>query len=295
MNSEFVCERELASQPAIWRKTSEFLNSVSHLLPKKGEKLAIAGCGTSWFMAQSCAGFREEAGGGESDAYAGSEFNHGRTYDKLIVISRSGTTSEVVDLLKKSKIPSLVITGVEGSPVTKFATESIIMEYADEKSLIQTRWATAVLGLLRAHDGLDLMKAANDAEIALKSDLGDLVNVEQITFLGRGWTNGLAQEAGLKTREAAQFWSEAYPALDYRHGPISISQKGRAVWMFGEIDSQLESDILATGALLEKSSLDPMAHLIRAQRLAIEIAKGKGLDPDNPRALGRSVILHPAV
>ena len=55
-------------------------------------------------MAQSYAGFREEAGGGESDAYAGSEFNHGRTYDKLIVISRSGTTSEVVDLLKKSKI-----------------------------------------------------------------------------------------------------------------------------------------------------------------------------------------------
>lgn len=245
-------------------------------------------------MAQSYAGFREEAGCGESDAYAGSEFNHDRKYDKLIVISRSGTTSEVVDLLKKSKIPSLVITGVEGSPVTKFATESIIMEYADEKSLIQTRWATAVLGLLRAHDGLDLMKAASDAEIALESDLGDLVNVEQITFLGRGWTIGLAQEAGLKTREAAQFWSEAYPALDYRHGPISISQKGRAVWMFGEIDSQLESDILATGALLEKSSLDPMAHLIRAQRLAIEIAKGKGLDPDNPRGLGRSVILHPA-
>lgn len=156
-------------------------------------------------MAQSYAGFREEAGGGESDAYAGSEFNHGRTYDKLIVISRSGTTSEVVDLLKKSKIPSLVITGVEGSPVTKFATESIIMEYADEKSLIQTRWATAVLGLLRAHDGLDLMKAANDAEIALKSDLGDLVNVEQITFLGRGWTNGLAQEAGLKLERQPNF------------------------------------------------------------------------------------------
>ena len=295
MSSEYICERELASQPAIWRQTSEFLNSVSHLLPKKGEKLAIAGCGTSWFMAQSYVGFREEAGCGESDAYAGSEFNHDRKYDKLIVISRSGTTSEVVDLLKKSKIPSLVITGVEGSPVTKFATESIIMEYADEKSLIQTRWATAVLGLLRAHDGLDLMKAASDAEIALESDLGDLVNVEQITFLGRGWTIGLAQEAGLKTREAAQFWSEAYPALDYRHGPISISQKGRAVWMFGEIDSQLESDILATGALLEKSSLDPMAHLIRAQRLAIEIAKGKGLDPDNPRGLGRSVILHPAM
>ena len=165
-------------------------------------------------------------------------------------------------------------------------------DFADEVSVVQTRWATAALGLLRAHNGFDLAAAANDAQIAIDSDLGDLPKVEQISFLGSGWTIALAQEAGLKTREAAQFWSEAYPQFDYRHGPMSIAQKGRAVWCFGKLDPKLEQEILATGALLEKSSLDPMAHLIRAQRVAIEIAKLKGLDPDHPRGLSRSIILN---
>jgi len=61
--------------------------------------------------------------------------------------------------------------------------------------------------------------------------------------------------------------------------------------MFGEMDSELKSEILATGATLEISDLAPMAHLIRAQGVAIEIAQLKGFDPDNPRNLSRSVIL----
>jgi|GEM_PF-1873669 len=288
----YLCETELATQADIWRQTATFLPSVAHLLPKHGAKVAAVGCGSSWFMSQGYAAVRETAGNGETDFYAGSEFNYGRKYDHIVIISRSGTTTEVIEILKKTKTPTTVITAVAGSPVTELATHSIIMDFADEESVVQTRWATAALGLLRAHNSFDLAGAANDAEAAIASDLGDLPKVEQITFLGHGWTIALAQEAGLKTREAAQFWSEAYPQLDYRHGPMSIAQAGRAVWVFGEIDPKLEKEIIATGALLEKSSLDPMAHLIRAQRVAIEIAKLKGLDPDHPRGLSRSVILN---
>jgi glucosamine 6-phosphate synthetase-like amidotransferase/phosphosugar isomerase protein len=39
------------------------------------------------------------------------------------------------------------------------------------------------------------------------------------------------------------------------------------------------------------SALDPMAELIRAQRLAVAIGIARGLDPDKPRNLSRSVIL----
>jgi len=289
--TKYICETELASQPDVWRQTARLLPSVLGKLPKHGARVAAVGCGTSWFMAQGYAGFREAAGNGETDFYAGSEFNYGRKYDHILLISRSGTTTEIIDLLERVKVPTTVITGVADSPAAKLATNALVMEFADEESVVQTRWATSVLGLLRAHNGFDLMAAADDAEIAVTSDLGDLVNVNQITFLGHGWTNALAQEAGLKTREAAQFWSEAYPQLDYRHGPFAIAEKGRAVWMFGEIDPDLKKEILATGATLETSTLDPMAHLIRAQRVAIAIAKLKGLDPDHPRGLSRSVIL----
>jgi fructoselysine-6-P-deglycase FrlB-like protein len=288
---ETHADREIASQPQIWRQVADFAASVEEMMPLKGEKVAFVGCGSSWFMSQAIAGLWEAAGMGEADFYTSSEFLYQRKYDRVVAISRSGTTSETIGFLTQVKIPSVVLTAVHGSPVTEKATKSIIMDFADEQSVLQTRWATAALGLFRAHLGTDLNKLANDAEIALASDLGELVSMEQITFLGRGWTIGLAHEGALKTRESSQFWAEAYPAMDYRHGPLSVSEPGRAVWVFGEIDDELIADINRTGALLEMSTLDPMAHLIRAQRTAIAIAKKKGMNPDYPRNLSRSIIL----
>lgn len=290
--AETHADREIASQPQIWAKVVDFAPLVLNLLPKKGERVAVVGCGSSWFMSMCYASLREAAGHGQTDAYAGSEMNYARSYDRVVAITRSGTTSEIVELLSKLSIPSVAITAVFDSPVSNYATKTIVMDFADEESVLQTRWATAALGLLRMHLGFDLSSIIKDAEAALSSDLGDLVNVDQISFLGRGWTIGLAHEAALKTRESSQFWAEAYPALDYRHGPLSISQPGRAVWVFGEIPQDLVKDIQSTGALLEMSSLDPVAHLIKAQRVAIAIAKKRGYDADNPRGLSRSIILN---
>jgi fructoselysine-6-P-deglycase FrlB-like protein len=289
---ETHADREIASQPQIWRQVADFASSVGEMMPMKGERVAFVGCGSSWFMSQAIAGLWEAAGMGEADFYTPSEFLYQRKYERVVAISRSGTTSETIDFLAQVKIPSVVLTAVHGSPVTAKATKSIIMDFADEQSVLQTRWATAALGLFRAHLGTDLNKLANDAEVALASDLGELVNMEQITFLGRGWTIGLAHEGALKNRESSQYWAEAYPAMDYRHGPLSVSEPGRAVWVFGEIDAELIADINRTGALLEMSTLDPMAHLIRAQRTAVAIAKKKGMNPDYPRNLSRSIILN---
>lgn len=290
---ETHADREIASQPAIWRKAGAFAPSVAHLFPKRGHKVAFVGCGSSWFMSQAAAGIWESQGLGEADSYTCSEFIYSRNYDVIVAITRSGTTTETIELLAKTKTPTLVITAVAGSPVTEHATHSIVMDFADEKSVLQTVWATTVLGLIRHIAGeSDLEKLAMDAEIALASDLGELVKMEQITFLGRGWTVGLANEGALKTRESSQFWAEAYPAMDYRHGPLSIAQPGRCVWVFGEIDDSLKVDIERTGALLEMSTLDPLAHLIRAQRTAIAIAKNRGMNPDYPRNLSRSIILN---
>jgi fructoselysine-6-P-deglycase FrlB-like protein len=242
-------------------------------------------------MAMCYAALRESLGHGETDVWVASEYNFKRKYDRVIALSRSGTTTEVVEATSKITDPTVVITAITNSPISANTTEEIVMPFADEKSVLQTRWATAALGLLRISLGFDLRSIIGDAEKALASDVSEFVELEQISFLGRSWAYGLAQEAALKTRESAQFWAEAYPALDYRHGPLSISQPGRGVWVFGEVPASLLQDIKKTGALLEHSSLDPMAHLIRAQRVAIGIAKKRGLDYDSPRGLARSIIL----
>lgn len=150
------------------------------------------------------------------------------------------------------------------------ADEVVVLDFADEKSVVQTRFATTALTLFRAHLGLHTDDAVRDAETALAEPLPEgLLDCTQFSFLGRGWTVGLANEAALKMKEASLSWTESYPAMEYRHGPISIATTGTATWMFGSAPEGLAEQVLATGARWIESGLDPLAELVRVQRLAI--------------------------
>ncbi|MBU7596980.1 SIS domain-containing protein [Streptomyces sp. P38-E01] len=299
---------EIASQPDTWREAVRTLEHHTAALPRRGERVAVVGCGTSWFVAQSYAALREGGGHGETDAFAASEFPHGRTYDRILALSRSGTTTEVLELLERvqgTDTPTGAVTGDPNTPITGLADAVAVLDFADEESVVQTRFATTALALFRAHleaeDALPagvagIERAAADAERALTAPLSEqLSSAEQFTFLGTGWTYGLALEAGLKMREAAQAWTEAYPAMEYRHGPISITGPGRVAWVLGEVPAGLADEVRGVGGHLETASdtgaLDPLADLVRAQRLAVLLAEAAGHNPDRPRNLTRSVVL----
>lgn len=286
---------ELVSQPECWTRAAAEAPGHAAALPAPGERVAIVGCGTSYFMAQAAAVLRESvAGQGETDAFAASEFPAGRRYDRVVALTRSGTTTEVLDLLGRLRgtVRTTAITADPGTPVMTAADDVVVLDWADERSVVQTRFATTALTLLRAHLGLHTDAVVADARTALDRPLPDgLVECRQFTFLGRGWTVGLANEAGLKMREASLAWTEAYPAMEYRHGPISITTEGTATWMLGEAPGGLAEQVRATGGLWIDGGLDPLAELVRAQRLAVALAAARGLDPDRPRHLTRSVIL----
>ncbi|MGW7296773.1 SIS domain-containing protein [Streptomyces sp. NPDC054829] len=289
-------EEELASQPECWTRAALQAPEHGAALPAPGERVAIVGCGTSYFMAQSAAALREGAGPGETDAFAASEFPRGRRYDRVVALTRSGTTTEVLQLLRELKgtTRTTALTADPDTPVMEAADDVIVLDYADERSVVQTRFATTALTLLRAHLGLHTDAVVTDARAALDTPLPqELVESAQFTFLGRGWTVGLAHEAALKMREAAQAWTESYPAMEYRHGPISITTTGTATWMLGEPPEGLADQVRATGGTWIADALDPLADLVRAQRLAVAVAQARGLDPDLPRHLTRSVILTP--
>ncbi|MFC8513433.1 SIS domain-containing protein [Streptomyces sp. NPDC057257] len=289
-------EDELMTQPECWTRAAAEAARHAGALPAPGERVAIVGCGTSYFMAQSAAALREGAGQGETDAFAASEFPHGRAYDRVVALTRSGTTTEVLELLGelRGRIRTTAITADPGTPVMTAADDVVVLDYADERSVVQTRFATTALTLLRAHLGLHTDAVVADARTALATPLPEgLVGCTQFTFLGRGWTVGLANEAGLKMREASLAWTEAYPAMEYRHGPISITTRGTATWMLGEAPEGLAGQVRETGGLWVPGTLDPLAELVRAQRLAVAVAAARDLDPDRPRHLTRSVILAP--
>ncbi|MEU0191025.1 sugar isomerase [Streptomyces afghaniensis] len=287
-------EDELTSQPECWTRAASQAADHAEVLPAAGERVAIVGCGTSYFMAQAAAALREGAGQGETDAFAASEFPYGRAYDRVVALTRSGTTTEVLELLGrlKGRTRTTAITADPDTPVRTAAGRLAVLDFADERSVVQTRFATTALTLLRAHLGLHPDTAVSDARTALTEPLPEgLVDCAQFTFLGRGWTVGLAQEAGLKMREASLSWAEAYPAMEYRHGPISVTTNGTATWMFGAAPEGLADQVRATGGVWIEGRLDPLAELVRAQRLAVAVAAARGLDADRPRHLTRSVIL----
>jgi fructoselysine-6-P-deglycase FrlB-like protein len=289
-------EDELTSQPECWIRAAEGAAEHAGVLPAPGERVAVVGCGTSYFMAQAAAALREGAGQGETDAFAASEFPYGRSYDRVLALTRSGTTTEVLDLLGrlKGRTRTTAITADPHTPVMAAAEGVVVLDFADERSVVQTRFATTALTLLRAYLGLHTDAVVTDARTALVAPLPEgLVACTQFTFLGRGWTVGLANEAALKMREACLAWTEAYPAMEYRHGPISVTTRSTATWMLGEAPDGLAEQVGATGASWVAGDLDPLAELVRVQRLAVAVAAARDLDPDRPRHLTRSVILGP--
>ncbi len=282
---------ELSSQPGVWLRAAALATEVSGALPRRGERVAVTGCGSSLYMAQSYASLREHAGHGDTDAFAASEPPARTGYDRLVALTRSGTTTEVLELLAsvRGTVPTVAITADPHTPVRDAADRVIGLDFADERSVVATRSSTATLALLRASLGHDLGPVAAQAAEVLDRPLP---MASQVTFLGRGWTVGIAHEAALKLREAAGAWTESYPAMEYRHGPISIAEPGRLTWMFGTPPPGLADDVAATGAtFLDSGGIDPMAHLVLAHRLAVAMAAAGGLDADRPRNLARSVVL----
>jgi fructoselysine-6-P-deglycase FrlB-like protein len=283
---------EIASQPRVWSTAIDL--AATSALPAPGERVAVIGCGSSLNAARTYARLRETAGHGQTDAYPASELLTTRQYDHMVFISRTGTTTEVLAALRE--VPSGVITTSLTADITaslaRETSNSVLLDFADERSVVSSRFITAAIVLLRAHLGEDLSALPDAAVSALARPLAPgLAERTEFTFLGCGWAAFVADEAALKLREASRTWAESYPAMEYRHGPISVSDKNTVVWGIGEIPASLAADAARTGATLITPDGDPLTGLIGAQRLAVMLAARKGIDPDQPRALSRSVIL----
>jgi glutamine---fructose-6-phosphate transaminase (isomerizing) len=288
---------EVSSQPRVWRQALGHTGRVRELLAAPGERVLFLGCGTSAFVAQSLAALRDRAELGPSDWAYASELPHGHSYDRVVALTRSGTTTEVLDAMRLLRAANpgvhvVAVCAVAGMPAAELADQTVVLECADEESVVQTRFPTTVLLVARAALGEDVEPLVEACAAALEQPVAlDLRPFRHFVFLGRGWSLGLAHEAALKTREAAQAWAESYPALDYRHGPIAVADTRTLVFLLGEHQPSLVADIEAIGATALHIDADPLVQLVHAQRLALALADQRGLNPDSPRHLTRSVVL----
>ena len=291
---------EIASQPACWQRALVLAEAGVAGLPAPGERVLVVGCGTSAFVGAAYAWLREAAGHGVTDALVASELPPRlRPYDRVMAISRSGTSSEVLDAVRRLRVeqPAAAVTallGEQGTPLAGLATAVVDLSFADEASVVQTRFPTTQLVLLRA-----VLAGAGDPELAAlpqaaRDALGaplPATGIRQLVVLGHGWGTAVAEEAALKVRESAGAWAEAYAAGEYRHGPIASSGPGTLVWGLDRLPADIVETVGGAGGTVEHGGGEPLVELVRLQRYAVELAAERGRDADTPRLLSRSVVL----
>jgi fructoselysine-6-P-deglycase FrlB-like protein len=300
-------EQDIRSQPACWRAALALAERASRrIAPFLEGPLDLIGCGTSYYMAIAAASYREEMMGRAARACPASEFVPHDGH-QVVAITRSGTTTEVLDALRAAQtagVPSLVLTCVGDSPARELATEALVLDFADEISVVQTRSATSNLLLLRAAMDRDAVRSTSAAlpdllEAALPSyQPVEATRFTHFVYLGSGWSYGVACEAALKLKEASLSITEAYHTMEYRHGPISLAGPQTLVTIFGADEpsgrdsaARVAADVRATGATARLLAEDPLLGLARVQLEAVAIAAARAINPDEPRNLTRSIIL----
>src|SRR5262245_42543799 len=138
---------EVVSQPQTWQKAMALVDEFRDVVAAPGERVLAIGCGTSAFVAQSYAVLRERAGLGETDAAFASEMVPGRRYDRVVALTRSGTTTEVLDALRDLPAGTrrVAVTACAGEAIEKLTDARVVLDFADEISVVQTRFPTPVL------------------------------------------------------------------------------------------------------------------------------------------------------
>jgi sugar/nucleoside kinase (ribokinase family)/fructoselysine-6-P-deglycase FrlB-like protein len=288
---------ELASQPDMWARVIDLPADEYAKLPRHGERVLAVGAGSSRYVLESWAAQRERAGSPTRVAIASeldAELAGVYEYDVVVALSRSGTSTDTLRAIRAipAGIRTVAICGVPGSPIAEACEDVVALDFADERSVVQTRFATSALALLRHHAGDDLGPVIDAGREALSAPLPLATGrAPRIVFLGTGPSLGLAHEASLKCRESAKLSAEAYAVGEYLHGPIALADGETLVWSLAPVPAALATAIAATGARLHVASRDPLAELVAVHRAALAEARHRGLDADAPDHLQRSVII----
>ena len=240
----------------------------------------------------------------------------------IVVVSRSGSTTEALEVLKAARSRgqyTIAVTCRPGAPMAALADAVLAVPEGDEEAIVMTRSfasQAALLMRLGARLGDGVLAADLDAMPARWGDLDPWLerafelaatNPSRLVVLGGGAAFGLANEAVLKATETGQVPASAFQPFEFRHGPISVCEPGMiVVGILGGESEDEERRVLQEAAALGATTwllgsdgpgagLDEMARLplvLHAlQALALGIAVRRGRDPESPRHLGQVVVI----
>ena len=319
---------------------------------QKIKKIYLVACGSAYYVSVLAKYTIEKACRIPTEAVMASEFRYcDPVVDEnnlVIIISQSGETADTLAALREAKrrgARTLAIVNVVGSAIAKAADQTIYTWAGPEIAVATTKAFTtqlAVVYLLTLHMASQLGTISREEydQIAaglekLPSDVERTLSKENLErcqffasryyghhdafYIGRNLDSAVCLEGSLKLKEIAYLHSEAYPAGELKHGPISLIEEGTLVVALATIEPLFDKtmanvkEVKARGAdvlcvTLEGKEeaarkiadtvitvpaihpvLQPSLSLLPLQLFAYYMALNRGCDVDKPRNLAKSV------
>lgn len=261
--------KEIDEQPTVMRKLiSAYTNDKGQVsvdadivkAVQEADRLYILAAGTSYHAGYASKRMLEELTDTPVELGIASEWGYGMPLlskkPLFIFISQSGETADSRQVLVKANqmgIPSLTVTNVPGSTLSREANHTMLLHAGPEIAVASTKAYTAQIATLAF-----LAKAVGDANASEKAAAFDLVHELSLVaqsiestlsekelidnkvrgllettrnafYIGRGQDYYVAMEASLKLKEISYIQCEGFAAGELKHGTISLIEDGTPV------------------------------------------------------------------
>ena len=265
--------------------------------------------------------------------------------DLVILVSQSGETADTLAALRMAKergAETLSIVNVKGSSIARESDMVLYTHAGPEISVASTKAYIVQLSVFYllsfaiayAHGAIskeecmrltaELQNVPNMLEVVLKTPdncqyvASQLVNKENLLYIGRGLDYALSMEGSLKLKEISYIHSESYAAGELKHGTISLVTNNMPVIAVATqrelLDKTISNvkEVKARGAYVVLVThgyinvddevadykiglptiddlLMPMLTVVPLQLIAYYTSVLRGNDVDKPRNLAKSV------
>ena len=261
--------KEIDEQPTVMRKLiSAYTDDKGQVsvdadivkAVQEADRLYILAAGTSYHAGYASKRMLEELTDTPVELGIASEWGYAMPLlskkPLFIFISQSGETADSRQVLVKANqmgIPSLTVTNVPGSTLSREANHTMLLHAGPEIAVASTKAYTAQIATLAF-----LAKAVGDANASEKAAAFDLVHELSLVaqsiestlsekelidnkvrgllettrnafYIGRGQDYYVAMEASLKLKEISYIQCEGFAAGELKHGTISLIEDGTPV------------------------------------------------------------------
>ncbi|MBV1943572.1 glutamine--fructose-6-phosphate transaminase (isomerizing) [Streptococcus parasuis] len=258
--------KEIDEQPTVMRKLiSAYTNEVGQVTVdadiikavQEADRIYILAAGTSYHAGFASKDFLEKLTDTPVELGISSEWGYNMPLlskkPLFVMISQSGETADSRQVLVKANemgIPSLTVTNVPGSTLSREATYTMLLHAGPEIAVASTKAYTAQIATLAVlakavgdangnayakdfdlvHE-LSIVAQSIEASLSEKDVIAEkveklLATTRNAFYIGRGSDYYVSMEASLKLKEISYIQCEGFAAGELKHGTISLIEDG---------------------------------------------------------------------